>query len=100
MNEKHMISFTYTILFSLAMAAVAINPNQQALAQNQTYQSYYPHILDHCFNRTEKILSGYNPLTDLVKANLIPRHFENMTCADVSNEALGNSTSTVSKPEQ
>ena len=97
MDKKYTISFAYTILFALVMA-VAMNQNQQALAQNQTYQSYYPHILDYCFNRTEKILSGYNPLSDLVKADLIPRHFENMTCGDVS-DAWGNSTSAFSKPE-
>jgi len=94
-----MISFAYTIVFALVMT-VAMHHNQQALAQNQTYQSYYPSILDYCFNRTEKILAGYNPLGDLVKANLIPKHFENMTCGDVSNEVLGNSTSALSKPGQ
>lgn len=83
------------------LAAVAtINQHQHALAQNQTYQSYYPSILDYCFDRTEKILAGYNPLGDLVKANLIPKHFENMTCGDISNEVFGNSSSTLSKPGQ
>ena len=74
--------------------------NHQALAQNQTYKSYYGNILQFCFDRVEKILAGYDPLKDLVKANLIPRHFENMTCADVSNEALGNSKSNSSNPQQ
>ena len=100
MSRKFTISFAYTILFALVMAAVAgNNQDQHALAQNQTYQSYYPHILDYCFNRTEKILAGYNPLGDLVRANLIPKYFENMTCGDISNEALRNSTA-FSKPEQ
>lgn len=92
----------YTILFAfITMIAVVVAINQQALAlaQNQTYESYYSDIRQYCLDRVEKILAGYNPVNDLVKANLIPRHFENMTCADVSNEALGNSTSTFSKLE-
>ena len=94
MDNKYAIPFAYTILIAALMAI-----NQQALAQNQTYKSYYGNILQFCFDRVEKILAGYNPLKDLVKANLIPRHFENMTCADISNEALGNTTSTFSKLE-
>ena len=93
----------YTILFAfITMIAVVVAINQQALAlaQNQTYESYYSDIRQYCLDRVEKILAGYNPVNDLVKANLIPRHFENMTCADVSNEALGNSTSAFSKLEQ
>ena len=92
----------YTILFAfITMIAVVVAINQQALAlaQNQTYESYYSDIRQYCLDRVEKILAGYNPVNDLVKANLIPRHFENMTCAVVSNEALGNSTSTFSKLE-
>jgi hypothetical protein len=92
----------YTILFAfITMIAVVVAINQQALAlaQNQTYESYYSDIRQYCLDRVEKILAGYNPVNDLVKANLIPRHFENMTCADVSNEALGNSASTFSKLE-
>ena len=87
MDKKYTIPFAYTILIAVLMAI-----NQQALAQNRTYESYHGNILQFCFDRVEEILAGYDPLKDLVKANLIPRHFENMTCADVSNEALRNST--------
>ena len=87
MDKKYAIPFAYTILISVLVVL-----NQQALAHNQTYESYYGNILQFCFDRVEKILAGYDPLNDLVQANLIPRHFENLTCADVSNEALSNST--------
>jgi len=83
----------YTILFAfITMIAVVVAINQQALAlaQNQTYESYYSDIRQYCLDRVEKILAGYNPVNDLVKANLIPRHFENMTCTDVTNEAIAS----------
>jgi hypothetical protein len=68
----------------------AVVMNQQVLAQNNTYAPFYDRILDYCFNRIEKILADYNPIKDLVAANLIPSHFSNMTCADIAIEAQAN----------
>jgi hypothetical protein len=64
--------------------------NHQAFAQTFTYEPYFDNIIQHCFNHVEQILAGQNPVKDLVKDKLIPRHFENMTCTDVSNEKLHN----------
>lgn len=85
MDKKH------TILLAFIIAVVMVI-NQQAFAQAQnstsSYEPYYDNIIQHCFDRVEKIQAGGNPVQDLVKANLIPHHFENMTCTDVSNEKL------------
>jgi hypothetical protein len=71
----------------------AVLMNQQVLAQNNTYAQFYDRILNYCFDRTEKILADYNPITDLVAAKLIPPHFSNMTCEDIAMEAQGNLSS-------
>ena len=85
LDKKH------TILLAFIIAVVAvINHQAFAQAQNSTssYEPYYDNIIQHCFDRVEKIQAGGNPVQDLVKANLIPHHFENMTCTDVSNEKI------------
>jgi hypothetical protein len=71
----------------------AVVINQQVLAQNNTYAAFYDRILGYCFDRVEKILADYDPIKDLIAAGLIPPHFSNMTCADVSIEAQANLSS-------
>jgi hypothetical protein len=79
----------YIILLAFIFA-VAVVINQQILAQTYTYKPYYDNIINYCFNNVDKILAGQNPVKDLTSAGLIPRHFDNMTCTDVTNEALGS----------
>lgn len=84
MNRK------YTILFAFIIIAVAVVINQQILAQSYTYKPFYDNIINYCFNNVDKILAGQNPVKDLTSAGLIPRHFDNMTCTDVTNEAIAS----------
>ena len=79
----------YIILLAFIFA-VAVVINQQILAQTYTYKPYYDNIINYCFNNVDKILAGQNPVKDLLSAGLIPRNFANMTCTDVTNEALGS----------
>jgi hypothetical protein len=83
----------HIILVASIIMIPAVLMNQQVLAQNNTYAPFYDRILNYCFDRTEKILADYNPITDLVAAGLIPPHFSNMTCADVSMQAQANLSS-------
>jgi hypothetical protein len=87
----------YTILSAIISVAVAVVINQQILAQTYTYKPFYDNIINYCFDNADKILAGQNPVEDLINAGLIPRHFDNMTCTDVSNEAL--ETPQFSEPE-
>jgi|GEM_PF-1151505 hypothetical protein len=80
----------HTILFALIIIAVAVVINQQILAQTYTYKPFYDNIINYCFNNVDKILAGQNPVKDLTRAGLIPRHFDNMTCTDVTNEAIAS----------
>ena len=80
----------YIILLASITIAVAVVINQQILAQTYTYKPYYDNIINYCFNNVDKILAGQNPVKDLLSAGLIPRNFANMTCTDVTNEALGS----------
>lgn len=84
MNKK------YTLLFVFNIIAVALVINQQILAQTYTYKPFYDNIINYCFNNVDKILAGQNPVKDLISAGLIPRHFDNMTCTEVTNEALAS----------
>lgn len=84
MNKK------YTLLFAFIIIAVAVLINQQILAQTYTYKPFYDNIINYCFNNVDKILAGQNPVKDLISAGLIPRHFDNMTCTEVTNEALAS----------
>ena len=84
MNRK------YTTLFAFIIIAVAVVINQQILAQSYTYKPFYDNIINYCFNNVDKILAGQNPVKDLTSAGLIPRHFDNMTCTDVTNEAIAS----------
>ena len=84
MNKK------YTILFAFIIIAVGVVINQQILAQSYTYKPFYDNIINYCFNNVDKILAGQNPVKDLTSAGLIPRHFDNMTCTDVTNEAIAS----------
>lgn len=77
----------YTILFAIIIA-LAVIINQQILAQTYTYKPFYDNIINYCFDNADKILAGQNPVENLVTAGLIPPHFNNMTCTDVTNEAL------------
>jgi hypothetical protein len=79
----------YIILLASITIAVAVVINQQILAQN-TYKPFYDNIINYCFNHVDKILAGQNPVKDLLKAGLIPPNFNNMTCTEVTNEALGS----------
>ena len=79
----------YIIVLAFITIAVAVVINQQILAQTYTYKPFYDIIINYCFNNVDKILIGQNPVKDLLKAGLIPRSFDNMTCTDVTNEALG-----------
>jgi hypothetical protein len=88
LDKRHIILIASIIMIPSVLI------NQQILAQNNTYAPFYDRILDYCFDRTEKILADYNPIKDLVDAKLIPPHFSNMTCADISIEAQANLTST------
>jgi hypothetical protein len=91
----------YIILFAFITIAIAFATNQQTLAQ-YAYGTFYDRILDYCFDNVDKILQGQNPVQELVTAGLIPTHFKNMTCSEVSNEAIlgpelekpGNTTAT------
>ena len=87
LDKKHII-----LVASIFMIP-AVLINQQVLAQNYTYAPFYDRILDYCFNHVEKIIANYNPIKDLVAANLIPSHFSNMTCGDISIEAQANLSS-------
>jgi hypothetical protein len=80
----------YTILFAFVIIAIAVVINQQILAQTYTYKPFYDNIINYCFNNVDKILAGQNPVKDLISAGLIPRHFDNMTCTDVTNEATAS----------
>lgn len=82
MDEK------YTTLFAIIIIALAVVINQQILAQTYTYKPFYDNIINYCFDNVDKILAGQNPVDDLLNAGLIPNNFDNMTCTDVSNEAL------------
>ncbi len=84
MNKK------YTLLFAFIIIAVVVVINQQILAQTYTYKPFYDNIINYCFNNVDKILAGQNPVKDLISAGLIPRHFDNMTCTEVTNEALAS----------
>ena len=84
MNKK------YTLLFAFIIIAVAVVINHQILAQTYTYKPFYDNIINYCFNNVDKILAGQNPVKDLISAGLIPRHFDNMTCTEVTNEALAS----------
>ena len=84
MNKK------YTLLFAFIIIAVVVVINQQILAQTYTYKPFYDNIINYCFNNVDKILAGKNPVKDLISAGLIPRHFDNMTCTEVTNEALAS----------
>ena len=84
MNKK------YTLLFAFIIIAVAVVINQQILAQTYTYKPFYDNIINYCFNNVDKILAGQNPVKDLISAGLIPSHFDNMTCTEVTNEALAS----------
>ncbi len=84
MNKK------YTLLFVFIIIDVALVINQQILAQTYTYKPFYDNIINYCFNNVDKILAGQNPVKDLISAGLIPRHFDNMTCTEVTNEALAS----------
>lgn len=84
MNKK------YTLLFVFIIIDVALVLNQQILAQTYTYKPFYDNIINYCFNNVDKILAGQNPVKDLISAGLIPRHFDNMTCTEVTNEALAS----------
>ena len=77
----------YTILFAI-ITPLAVIINQQILAQTYTYKPFYDNIINYCFDNVDKILAGQNPVEDLTSAGLIPPRFGNMTCTDVSNEAL------------
>jgi hypothetical protein len=80
----------YTLLFAFIIIAVAVVINHQILAQTYTYKPFYDNIINYCFNNVDKILAGQNPVKDLISAGLIPRHFDNMTCTEVTNEALAS----------
>lgn len=80
----------YKLLFAFIIIAVAVVINQQILAQTYTYKPFYDNIINYCFNNVDKILAGQNPVKDLISAGLIPRHFDNMTCTEVTNEALAS----------
>jgi hypothetical protein len=80
----------YTLLFVFIIIDVALVINQQILAQTYTYKPFYDNIINYCFNNVDKILAGQNPVKDLISAGLIPRHFDNMTCTEVTNEALAS----------
>ena len=80
----------YTILFVFIIIVIAVVINQQILAQSYTYKPFYDNIINYCFNNVDKILAGQNPVKDLTSAGLIPRHFDNMTCTDVTNEAIAS----------
>jgi hypothetical protein len=80
----------YTLLFVFIIIDVALVLNQQILAQTYTYKPFYDNIINYCFNNVDKILAGQNPVKDLISAGLIPRHFDNMTCTEVTNEALAS----------
>jgi hypothetical protein len=80
----------YTLLFAFIIIAVVVVINQQILAQTYTYKPFYDNIINYCFNNVDKILAGQNPVKDLISAGLIPRHFDNMTCTEVTNEALAS----------
>ena len=84
MNKK------YTLLFAFIIIAVVVVINQQILAQTYTYKPFYDNIINYCFNNVDKILAGQNPVKDLISAGLISRHFDNMTCTEVTNEALAS----------
>ena len=84
MNKK------YTLLFAFIIIGVAVVINHQILAQTYTYKPFYDNIINYCFNNVDKILAGQNPVKDLISAGLIPRHFDNMTCTEVTNEALAS----------
>ena len=84
MNKK------YTLLFVFIIIDVALVINQEILAQTYTYKPFYDNIINYCFNNVDKILAGQNPVKDLISAGLIPRHFDNMTCTEVTNEALAS----------
>lgn len=84
MNKK------YTLLFAFIIIDVVVVINQQILAQTYTYKPFYDNIINYCFNNVDKILAGQNPVKDLISAGLIPRHFDNMTCTEVTNEALAS----------
>ena len=84
MNKK------YTLLFVFIVIDVALVINQEILAQTYTYKPFYDNIINYCFNNVDKILAGQNPVKDLISAGLIPRHFDNMTCTEVTNEALAS----------
>lgn len=84
MNKK------YTLLFAFIIIVVVVVINQQILAQTYTYKPFYDNIINYCFNNVDKILAGQNPVKDLISAGLIPRHFDNMTCTEVTNEALAS----------
>lgn len=88
----------YTIIFTIIILALAVVINQQILAQSYTYKPFYDNIINYCFDNADKILAGQNPVEDLVNAGLIPRNFENMTCTDVSNEALSPPQSNQPEP--
>jgi hypothetical protein len=80
----------YTLLFVFIIIDVVVVINQQILAQTYTYKPFYDNIINYCFNNVDKILAGQNPVKDLISAGLIPRHFDNMTCTEVTNEALAS----------
>jgi hypothetical protein len=80
----------YTLLFVFIIIDVALVINQEILAQTYTYKPFYDNIINYCFNNVDKILAGQNPVKDLISAGLIPRHFDNMTCTEVTNEALAS----------
>jgi hypothetical protein len=80
----------YTLLFAFIIIDVVVVINQQILAQTYTYKPFYDNIINYCFNNVDKILAGQNPVKDLISAGLIPRHFDNMTCTEVTNEALAS----------
>lgn len=58
-----------------------LNAEFDAEAWHNANAAYLERMIQYCFDHTDRILTGGNPVQDLINAGLIPHTFDNFNCA-------------------
>ena len=87
-NMQLYLLFTFSIILVIVLSMNQISgqiPLPPNVPGNYSLNDY-GRIIEYCFDHTDQILSGKNPVQDLVNANLIPSTFANKNCHDIEIE--------------
>jgi hypothetical protein len=82
------LAFAIPIIFATSLMLIQVygqRTSPPGVPGNYSLQDY-ERIIQYCFDHADQILSGKNPVQDLVKSGLIPLNFENKSCNQVQNQ--------------